>query len=737
MKKYEPIAYILMGVVFALVMTLVFIKGDRYKSHKEITDPKKLEQMKKNDAETAASNDSILESFHKEIKKNLKDPLSVVLIQVVVVLLFARFFSMIFKKLGQPSVIGEIFAGIALGPSFIGFLFPEFSQILFPKESFGYLKILSQIGLLIFMFIIGMELDVSVLKKKASSAIFISHTSIIFPYTLGVLLSLYLFDEFAPQGVSFLSFGLFMGIAMSITAFPVLARIIQERGLTKSPLGIMAITCAAVDDISAWCILAIIIAIVNAGTLYTAIITLVISFFFIAVMIFLIQPLLNRMSKVYITKEIIGKGVLTALLLIVIASAIFAEGIGIHALFGAFLAGVVMPANTKLRNVLTEKFEDFSTIFLLPLFFAFTGIRTKIGLLNDLHLWAVCLLIIIVAIIGKLVGSMFASRFTGMSWRDSFAIGVLMNTRGLMELIVLNIGYDLGIISPTIFVMMVLMALVTTFITGPLLKLSVKTEESEKKEVIPTGSSSPILITFGPTSAGISLLKLASGISGKNGTVAALHLSPVPENISITSETSIDANFFAPLESIAKEKKLKLKPIFKVSDEIPKEISATVRKEQSTLVLMGAAKRVFGDNVLGGKVESVLSELDCTVGVFLDRNINDIKSVAVFYSDPIEVNSLLHVASQIYEHTTEKVYLINDTDSEPDRRLIKEHFGKIIPIIPSWELNIKKMASYSLVIVGYKHWNDIQKNPEKKLLFAGERQDFLPDINVPILILRG
>ncbi|HRG47938.1 MAG TPA: cation:proton antiporter [Leptospiraceae bacterium] len=735
MKKYEPLTYILMGVAFALIMSFVFLKGDRYKFQKEVTDPKKIEQLKKLEKLDTTTEESIAEAFLKEVKRNLKDPLSVVLIQVVVVLLFARFFSMIFKKLGQPSVIGEIFAGIALGPSLIGFLFPEFSQILFPKESMGYLKILSQIGLVIFMFIIGMELDVAVLKKKASSAIFISHTSIIFPYILGVLLSLYLFDEFAPEGISFLSFGLFMGIAMSITAFPVLARIIQERGITKSPLGVMAITCAAVDDISAWCILAIIIAIVNAGTVYIAVVTLIISLIFIAIMILLIQPLLNRMSKIYITKEIIGKGVLTALLLIVIASAIFAEGIGIHALFGAFLAGVVMPTNTKLRKVLTEKFEDFSTIFLLPLFFAFTGLRTKIGLLNDLHLWTVCFLIIAVATIGKLVGSMLASRFTGMSWRDSFSIGVLMNTRGLMELIVLNIGYDLGIISPTIFVMMVLMALITTFITGPLLKLSIKPEEEGKME-LGVSSTSPILITFGPTAAGVSLLKLASGISGKNGSIAALHLSPVPENISIT-ETNHSVSIFEPLETLAKERKIKLNTIFKVSDDVTKEISSTVRKEQSSLVLMGAAKRIFGDNVLGGKVESVLSELECTVGVFLDKHLHDIKSVAVFYEDPIEANSLLHIASNIYKASTERIHLINDTDQEPDRRLIKEHFGKVIPIIPSWEMNRKKLGTYSLAIIGYKHWNDIQKNPEKKLLFAGERQDFLPDINLPILILRG
>jgi Kef-type K+ transport system membrane component KefB len=730
MKKTNSLSYLFVSVAFTALLFLVFYPNERYKNEKEITDPKKIESLQK--IEKSKVNLSIFELIKKEVSQNLRDPLSVVLIQIVIILIFSRMFSLIFKRMGQPSVIGEIFAGIALGPSLVGFLFPEFSNLFFPKESLGTIKILSQIGLLVFMFIIGMELDVNILKKQASSAIFISHMSIIFPYALGVVLALFLFEEYAPEGVSFLSFGLFMGIAMSITAFPVLARIIQERGLSRSNIGVIAITCAAVDDITAWCILAVIIAIVNAGTLAIAFFTLFVTLFFVGGMLFYIQPLLNRMSKVYVSKEIIGKAVITSLLLIVLISALFAEGIGIHALFGAFIAGVIMPTDTKLRQVLTEKFEDFSMIFLLPLFFAYTGIRTKIGLLNEWHHWVICFLIISVATLGKLVGSMLASRYIGNSWRDSFAIGVLMNTRGLMELIVLNIGYDLGVISPKIFVMMVIMALVTTFITGPLLSLILK---DNIEELTTNERISPILIAFGPTQAGVSLLKLAYGILGKNSNISALHLSPIPENLS-SLQKEIPKFIFEPLEEIAELKKINLHKIYKYSDDIVKEISTASKTEQSSIVLMGAAKRVFGQNILGGKVEKVLSDIDCTVGIFLDKNLEELKSVGVFYSDPIEFHALLDISSLIYKQTG-RIEIIQDSEKEPDRKLIKEHFGKQIPISSFYELNKKKMSSFSLVIIGYKHWLHIEENLEKRILFLGEREDFIPSIHIPILIIRG
>ncbi len=731
MKKLNSITYLIITLVFSLVMGLVFYGSDRYKLEKPITDPKKIETLKK--VEKQKKDQNILEQFGSEVRANLKDPLSMILIQIIIVLGLSRIFSRIFRKMGQPSVIGEIFAGIALGPSLIGYFFPEFSNIFFPKESLAYIKILSQIGLLVFMFIIGMELDVGILKRQASQAVFISHTSIIFPFMLGTILAYFLFEKYAPEGVSFLSFGLFMGISLSITAFPVLARIIQEKGLSKTPLGIITLTCAAVDDISAWCILALIIAIVHAGTMLISVFVLVLSVVFVAIMVSYVQPLLNRMSKIYVSKEIIGKGVITALILIMLCSAVVSEGIGIHALFGAFLAGVIMPTNTKLRQVLTEKFEDFSMIFLLPLFFAYTGIRTKIGLLNEWEHVFTCIYIIILATIGKLIGSMFAARFVGHSWKESFAIGTLMNTRGLMELIVLNIGYDLGVISPTIFVMMVIMALVTTFATGPLLNLVIddfkKVEQDEER-------ISPILFAFGPTAAGVSLMRLAASLSSKNTNIAALHLSPVPENITSLNR-EISESIFNEISQIAEDKKIILNKIYKYSDDIVKEISTTAKLEQSSLVLMGASKRLFGQNFLGGKVEKVLSEVDSTVGVFLDKNLKEVKQVGIFYSDPNEAEAIFDVASLIYKNTTSKIELIFDSEKEPDKKLFKDYFGKQILSYPFWELNKKKISSYSLVIIGYKHWLEIENSLEKKILFFGEREDLLSSINLPILIIRG
>ena len=256
---------------------------------------------------------------------------------------------------------------------------------------------------------------------------------------------------------------------MSITAFPVLARIIQERGLSQTPLGALAITCAAADDVTAWCILAVVIAIIQAGAMTTALLIILLSIGYVLAMLYLVRPLLQQVGSIYGTQEHLSKTFIAFIFVVLFLSALFTEAIGIHALFGAFLAGVIMPAQISFRKLLATKIEDISLVVLLPLFFAFTGLKTQIGLLNEGNLWIVCGLIILVAVVGKFGSSLVAAKFTGQSWSDSFAIGALMNTRGLMELIVLNIGYDLGILSPTVFTMMVLMALITTFMTCPAL----------------------------------------------------------------------------------------------------------------------------------------------------------------------------------------------------------------------------------------------------------------------------
>lgn len=409
----------------------------------------------------------------KGLIENLQHPVSKLFLQLIVIVLAARLVGVVFQKIGQPAVVGEMAAGLLLGPSLLGWVWPEAFQFVFAPSTLGTLKLLSQIGVCLFMFVVGMELNIGHLREKAHVAVIVSHASIIFPYFLGVALALWLFVPMAPQGVSFMSFALFLGIAMSITAFPVLARILEERGLSKTPLGTTAITCAAVDDVTAWSLLAFVIAVVKMTSPWNAVLTLGLAVGFVGIMLYVVKPLLTRrIPRRYLEGEAPSAAVLAAVLTVMFAGALATEVIGIHALFGAFLAGVIMPEAKTFRAALHDRLERFSSVFLLPLFFAFTGLRTELGLLNDLTGWLWCLLIIAVATVGKLGGSMLAARWGGMAWRESFMLGALMNTRGLMELIALNIGYDLGILSPRIFTIMVLMALATTFMTGPLLSLA-------------------------------------------------------------------------------------------------------------------------------------------------------------------------------------------------------------------------------------------------------------------------
>lgn len=408
----------------------------------------------------------------EELGNNLDHPLSHLLVQMLVILIVARVTGKLFARLGQPAVVGEMAAGILLGPSLFGLLAPEAFGFVFPQASLGTLRLLSQIGVCFFMFSVGMEVDTRHLRSKAQVAVAVSHASILLPYLLGVILAYFLFTELAQPGTSFVTFALFMGISMSITAFPVLARILQERALSKTFLGTTAIACAAVDDVSAWSILAFVVAIATAASIAAAALKLLLVLAFVVAMVFGVRRLLPRsLGHARLTREHPTGGTLTTIVALVIASALTTEVIGIHALFGAFLAGAIMPDAHGFRRKVSLRIENFSTVLLLPLFFAFTGLRTQMGLLADARDWLLALLIIAVATAGKLGGSALAARLVGLSWRDSLQLGALMNTRGLMELIVLNIGYDLGILSPRIFTMLVLMALGTTMMTGPLLTL--------------------------------------------------------------------------------------------------------------------------------------------------------------------------------------------------------------------------------------------------------------------------
>ncbi|EKT4526354.1 cation:proton antiporter [Flavobacterium psychrophilum] len=542
--------------------------------------------------------------FLDSIKHNLHHPLAILLGQIITIIIVARFFGWIFKKIGQPSVIGEIIAGIFLGPSVVGMYFPEFSLALFPTESLGNLQFLSQIGLILFMFVIGMELDLKVLKNKANEAVVISHASIVIPFALGISLAYFVYYRFAPQGVEFLSFSLFMGIAMSITAFPVLARIVQERGIHKTKLGSIVITCAAADDITAWCLLAAVIAIVKAGSFISSLYVIALAVLYVLLMLFIVKPFFKRVGDLYSNNENLSKPVVAIFFLTLILSSYCTEVIGIHALFGAFMTGVIMPDVSKFRNIFIEKVEDVSLILLLPLFFVFTGLRTQIGLINDPYLWKITGYIILVAVIGKFIGSALAAKFVGQNWKDSLTIGALMNTRGLMELVVLNIGYDLGVLNSEIFTMMVIMALVTTFMTGPALDLINYIFKSKgiltPEEDIDTNKYK-ILVSFGNYEKGKSLLRLANSLIKKQkdvSTITAMHLSVSDEMHGFNLEV-YEKEAFIPIIEESKLLNQDINTIYKATVDIETDIAEIANNGDYDLLLVGLGKSIFEGTLLG------------------------------------------------------------------------------------------------------------------------------------------
>lgn len=393
-------------------------------------------------------------------------------LQLAVVLAVCRVVGELFRRIHQPKVVGEMFAGIMLGPSLLGWVAPHLSAYLFPPASLGFLNALSQVGVVVFMFLVGLGINPGELKKESHAAVLTSHVSITAPFVLAAFLALYLYPRLSDDSVAFTSFALFMGSAMSITAFPVLARILAERDMLGSRLGTVAIACAAVDDVTGWCILAYIVVLIRSAHSATSIwVTVAGILVFGLAMIHGVRRLLRGFARVYKKKGALSENLMALMLLLVLASSLLTEYLGIHLLFGAFLMGAIMPKEHQFVRYVLDRFETITVTLLLPLFFAFTGLRTNIGLVKGPEMWMYCGLIIFVATAGKLGGSTLASWLSGMPLREAAGLGTLMNTRGLMELVILNIGLDIGVISPALFSMMVIMALFTTFMTTPVLRL--------------------------------------------------------------------------------------------------------------------------------------------------------------------------------------------------------------------------------------------------------------------------
>lgn len=708
--KKNYLIYAVMLLLFGALIYMAIEEGDRFSHHAV--------------ASSTVAEDTPFTMFCQFVTDNLHHPLSILLIQIIAVLLMVRLFGFLFKHIGQPGVIGEIVAGIVLGPSVLGYFFPDVFQALFPPESLTNLELLSQVGLVLFMFVIGMELDFSVLKNKINETLVISHAGILVPFFLGIVASYWIYEEYAAAQTAFLPFALFIGISMSITAFPVLARIIQERNMTKTSLGTLAIASAANDDVTAWCLLAVVIAIAKAGTFASALYAIGLTALYIIIMFMVVRPFLKKVGEVYANQEVINKTFVALILLILIISSTLTEIIGIHALFGAFMAGVVMPPSIGFRKVMMEKVEDIALVFFLPLFFAFTGLRTEIGLINSPALWGVCLLLITVAVAGKLGGCAVAARLVGESWKDSFTIGTLMNTRGLMELVALNIGYEMGVLPPSIFVILVIMALVTTFMTTPLLHL-VERVFARREERL--SAKLKLVFCFGRLESGRSLLSIFFLLFGKKmkaAQVVAAHFT-VGTDLNPLNAEQYARDSFSLVDEKASELGLSVENRYRVTDKLVQDMIRLARKERPDMFLLGAGSKYRPDtarsngvlwlSLFRDKIDDVMEQVKCPVAVFVNRGYSGSSPVSFVLGGVIDAFLLTYLESMLEGGAQVHLFLF-DTDDEAFRQstdpILAKYSSQIRTQPFSGAANLTSAAKDGLLVMSHLSYTKLSEEEE-------------------------
>jgi Kef-type K+ transport system membrane component KefB len=609
-----------------------------------------------------------------------------VLLALLVIIVLARLLGNAFRVLHQPPVIGEIIAGILLGPSFLARVTPGISAYLLPASIAPFLNVLSQVGVVLYMFLVGLDLDPGLLRRRGHAAVAISHASIIGPFLLGAGLSLLLYPRLAAAGVRFTSFALFLGVSMSVTAFPVLARILTDRGIHKTRMGAIALTCAAVDDVTAWCMLAFVIAIIQSHTA-GFVTTFGGALAFIAAMLFVVRHLMVRLTLVYGNRGRLTQGLMAVVFVALLLSAWATDLIGIHAVFGAFALGAIIPHDSGLARDLTDRLEDLLVVLLLPAFFAYTGLRMQIGLVSGSEQWMLCALIILVASAGKFGGSAIAARLTGLGWRDASALGVLMNTRGLVELIVLNIGLDFGVISPTVFAMLVLMALVTTFATTPILDLI--SSELTKDRSAPEASSTrisgtqrqPMLVAVSNPSGMTSLLDVA--------TYATEPETPVPVVLSLIRRPpggirsglrEMDQRVppRAPILLSAVEHAQRngatIATLSKWTDDPAPDILQSALEVGAGWILIGFHKPAIGTDGMGGTVRAVLERalsLPIHVGIVTRGEPGRIDRICALIDNTTDGRAALDLGSRIARKCGASLHalLMPQDDGEPQPAL--------------------------------------------------------------------
>lgn len=635
----------------------------------------------------------------------------ILLLQLALILAVSRVMGWLFGYFRQPHVMGEMVAGIMLGPSVFGALAPTLAKSIFPPESIVALNVLSQVGVIFFLFLVGLELDPKLLRNRGHTAVIVSHVSIIAPFLLGAALTLYLYPRLfndAPR-MSFTSVSLFLGAAMSITAFPVLARILTERNIHKTEVGAIAITCAAVDDVTAWCILAFVVAIARATGLVPGLVTAGLSLAYVGLMFTVVRPFLGRLEGIYNRRGMVSQSLVAIVILLVLLSAATTEAIGIHALFGAFLMGTMMPKGTRFVRALSEKLEDYTVVFLLPIFFAYTGLRTQIGLLDRGELWFDTLLIILVACLGKFGGSTLAGRLCGLNWSHAATVGILMNTRGLMELVILNIGLQEGVITPAVFAMMVIMALVTTAMTTPILSLVFPTRLPDVVGGVAKEGGYRVLVPVSLPESGPALARIAWAIIGpaaNAGRALALNLRRPAEHEAYRSGLNevVDEPLtpLTPLMAEASKIKLPVETVVFTSRDFAGDISAVANARRVDLVLMGFHKPVFSQTILGGTVHRVLRECKSDIAIMVDRGLEQTRKILVPFAGSTHDRLAINLAGRIARTLNATVEVLHVVSPSHDRPSLgaKEQVQRLIddPTLPV-PVEFKVVEDYSPIDV--------------------------------------
>ncbi len=691
----------------------------------------------------------------------LHSPLALFIAQAILIIAVARGLGLVVRFIGLPMVISEILTGILLGPSLLGWLWPGLSAALFPKSSLGLLQIFAQVGLVLFMFLVGLELDTKMVKKHGRASLLISLAGIVVPFSIGGGTATLLYDRLSPPDVRPISFALFLGTALSITAVPVLARILSATRMLHSKIGTVALTCAAINDVLAWCLLAFVVATAKSAGISSSLRPTLLTIVYIGVMWFVVRPFLRRLGQRGASREGLSQNLVAAVFLLLFLSSLTTELIGIHALFGAFMFGVLLPKESGFAATLADRLEDFAVVFLLPLFFAFSGLRTQVNLLSQANLWGMFALFLSLAIVGKFGACTLASRVSGLSWRESAAVGVMMNTQGLMELVVLNIGLDLGVISPTMFTIMVLVALVSTVSSTPLLKLIypdslIAKELAEPRQQV---DSFCLLVCVSYPATVPGMLKLTAALTAKSrdkSRIYALKLERVSERpsyyVADAPDSQAKGSVLGTVLAMAEESKLAVRPIALVSSDLARDIANVSDVKGADLVLLGWHRPLFNRAALSGTVGEVLDEARSDVGVFVDRGLKALQRVLVPFHGTSQDRAALTLARRLLEQSGVAITVLDVLDekqSKEDTAVVKSQlrqvFGDQASAVTVKQATAEEPAAaalaeirsrtddpYDLVIVGVgRDWGLEARQ-------FGIQQEFLiRECPTSLLILRG